>query len=726
MDKPKGAPFEPGVVARVAAGIRYAITGQRPDWFGPAAPLAPMAPPEVKGRAFDYPMGLNLQSTPRRDGMAGVDFATLRALADGYDLLRLVIETRKDQIEKLSWVIRPRIAKGRTASKAHIKRAVEAEQMLRSPDRIHSFPQWLRMAVEEVLVTDALTIYPRPTRGGGVYSLDLIDGTTIKPLIDQSGRPPAPPEAAYQQVIKGLPVGNFTRDELLYIKANPRVHKLYGYSPVEQIITTVNIALRRQTTQLSYFTEGNVPEALVGMPAEWTMDQIREFQNYWDSLLAGNAVQQRRMKFVPGEVAKAYVPTREPVIKDVFDEWLARVVCFAFSIPPTAFVAQVNRSVAETAMKQAMEEGILPLMQRLEWVFDRCLEVMGYADCDFAWDQSEDENPLQSAQVDALLVEKKIATVNEVRERRGWDPVAWGDEPPAPPPQLAPGADGREGKTKPETKPGTEGEDYDESQKAERPAWVKKVKRLAPARTNRPFVSARMAKLARAVHRELRAKAAECAAALDEFTGHAAKADDDDRARGEGFAASHDFGDWSGVEDAVSAYAAEVFEEAGRAAVVALGARVDGAKHEAMFEVVHDDAVRIAKRRAAALVKDIPKSTRDMLRGTVVEALKQGWSSDKLAAEIAKCPAFDAARSETIARTELAIANSEGYRAGLDASGVVIESKEWLLGEDDPCDECQGNADQGPIAYTETFQSGHAWTTAHPRCCCDIAVIPKE
>jgi hypothetical protein len=37
---------------------------------------------------------------------------------------------------------------------------------------------------------------------------------------------------------------------------------------------TVNIALRRQMHQLQYYTEGNVPEALIGVPEAWTPDQI--------------------------------------------------------------------------------------------------------------------------------------------------------------------------------------------------------------------------------------------------------------------------------------------------------------------------------------------------------------------------------------------------------------------------------------------------------------------
>jgi hypothetical protein len=101
------APVPAGVVQRVAAGLRYVVSGVTPnDWFGPSQPLPPQAPASVTGRAFDYPVGYNILARPR--SQEPVSFYQLRALADNYDLLRLIIETRKDQIEKLDWTLQQR------------------------------------------------------------------------------------------------------------------------------------------------------------------------------------------------------------------------------------------------------------------------------------------------------------------------------------------------------------------------------------------------------------------------------------------------------------------------------------------------------------------------------------------------------------------------------------------------------------------------------------------
>ena len=72
------------------------------------------------------------------------------------------------------------------------------------------------------------------------------------------------------------------------------------------------IALRRQLWQLDYFSEGSIPDALIGVPQGWTPDQIKQFQDYWDTEFAGDLARRRRAKFVPGDTASRVHQTKEP------------------------------------------------------------------------------------------------------------------------------------------------------------------------------------------------------------------------------------------------------------------------------------------------------------------------------------------------------------------------------------------------------------------------------
>jgi len=414
-----GKDIEPGIISRLAQGFRWAVTGEAPEsWFGPLEPLAPVAPESVAGRQFDYPAGYNLVTKPR--SAEPVSFEQLRGLADAYDLLRLVIETRKDQIAKMEWVIRPR--NGRNHSDPRI---AEVTDFFQHPDREHDWDGWLRMLVEDMLVIDAACLYPHRDLGGRVYALELIDGATIKRVLDERGRTPEAPAPAYQQVLKGLPAVDYARDELYYLPRNPRSHRVYGFSPVEQVVMTVNIALRRQMHQLQYYTEGNVPEALIGVPETWTPDQIGQFQQYWDALLEGDTAQRRHARFVPATISKSFIQTKEAGLKDEYDEWLARIVCFAFSVSPQALVKAMNRSTAETAHAQALQEGLMPLMRWVKSVVDRALrDGFGYDDLEFVWKEENPLDPMTQAKINQTYVAAGILTPNEVRAGLGLPPLS--------------------------------------------------------------------------------------------------------------------------------------------------------------------------------------------------------------------------------------------------------------------------------------------------------------
>ena len=406
-------PLPPSVFARLNAAARFVISGVAPNaWFGPSQPLPPMAPPDVKGRQFDYPFGANLNVAPR--STSAISFDELRGLANALPLLRTVIETRKDQIAGQSYTVRSR---GRGAADASA-RIGQALAFLAQPDRRHSFATWLRIVLEDMLVIDAATIYPRFSRSGALYSLDIIDGSTIAPLIGEDGRAPEPPDPAYQQVLHGVPAADFSAQELLYLPRNVRSHRLYGMSPVEQIALTINIALRRDAATLDYYNSGSVPDSFATLPKEWTADQIRSFQDYFDALMSGNSARRRMLKFMPAEFK--LIEARQPPLKDQYDEWLARIICYAFSVPVSPFITQVNRATSQTLRLQATQEGLVPLKAWVKALLDRVIQVhLGSPDLEFAWVGDDAIDPLQQAQTLQILVGAGIKTREEARAELG-------------------------------------------------------------------------------------------------------------------------------------------------------------------------------------------------------------------------------------------------------------------------------------------------------------------
>lgn len=401
--------------------------GTGADWFGPQNPMTPVAPPEVAGRQWDFPVGMNLATTPRT--FTPIGFHTLRTIADGWDILRLIIETRKDQLQRMNWQIKAKNPKQQDALSAKIKIATDFFQ---KPDGLNDWPDWLRMICEDLFVIDAPSIYCQRTRGGALYGLHPIDGATIIPRIDDWGRTPLPyvdvngaqiVPVAYQQILKGMPAIDYSATDLLYRPRNRRVHRAYGYSPVEQIIVTVNIALQRQSFLLDYYREGSVPDAIIGVPETWTPDQISTWQTYWDGLFVDNLAARRRAKFVPGAMKNSVYQTKEPELKNEFDNWLATIACYAFSVSQQAFQRMMNRATAGVAKATAEEEGLLPIMGWFKTLMDDLLLYeFNSPDLEFDWQQDEDVDQNEQATILTEYLKAGVKTINQVRQELGDDP----------------------------------------------------------------------------------------------------------------------------------------------------------------------------------------------------------------------------------------------------------------------------------------------------------------
>jgi Phage portal protein len=440
--------INPGVIARMTQGARDALKAINNAWFGPWQPLQPLAPTDpqagVVGRQYDYENGLNLNYVPR--STEPIDFDTLRALANNCDVLRAVIEARKDLLSGLDWVIRtrnlddgapsqvavPRPKRTKSgqvvnainsgASADQLERIKNITDFLQYPDRENSWDQWSRALHEEKFVIDAATVYRRRTRGGKLYALELMDGATIKPLITATGRRPVSPDPAFQQVLHGIPAVNYTREELLYMPKNVRVNHLYGYGPVEQILVTVNTAIRRSVFQLEFYREGSTPDAWVGLPPEWNLTQVKQFQKYMDSLLSGQLGERRKVRFMPGNFK--YQETKPFDLKDMYDEWLARIICFTFSVSPEPFVQHISRSSGQTSRNRALEEGLLPDQRWFKQLVDRVIrEDFGSTDLEFVYLEDREQDPSAQANIDVAYAKGAIKAIDEVRELRGLDPL---------------------------------------------------------------------------------------------------------------------------------------------------------------------------------------------------------------------------------------------------------------------------------------------------------------
>ncbi|HEX6819857.1 MAG TPA: phage portal protein [Ktedonobacterales bacterium] len=334
--------------------------------FAPGQPLTSvLAGHDGMPRQFTYRPGYNFSLRPR--GTEMTTFEQLRNLAALYDGIQLCERAYFDVLGRLELRVLPRtelLSDGEEASAPRWREpASRIEGFLESPDRTQDLRSWMVAFVRDLLEIDAVAIYNRTTRGGDLYALELVDGVTMKPLIDENGRPPLPPQPAYQQFLYGLPAGEYTLDELDYLRETARTESVYGLSRVERILLRVNQALRKQNFDLARFTDGVTPLGLIEPSAglAWTPDELETFERLFNGLLAGNDELRVRARVLPPGATFTSLRGDDPQI--AFDRFLLNVTVasFGLTMDELGFTDTSNRSVGESQQSVIYRRAVGPI-----------------------------------------------------------------------------------------------------------------------------------------------------------------------------------------------------------------------------------------------------------------------------------------------------------------------------------------------------------------------------
>jgi hypothetical protein len=267
------------------------------------------------------------------------------------------------------------------------------------------------------------------TLDGSIYAFDVVSGATINPLVDETGRFPMPPDPAYQQIMHGLPMVDFTMDELIYYPKNIRPFSpVYGYGPVQQLVMTIAIGLKMEQRDAYYFTSGTIPDALASVPDSWSGRQLAQFQAWFDSTMRGDLSKRSGgLRFVPGGMKN--IAIKEYGIKLEQWEWIARMICAAYHVSPQPYVPQQNRATAETALVEQEQEGLDPDKAWQKGLVDLILEHhLGHPELELAFTEDSKADILEQANADKILVSSGLRKINELRARDGLDPEEGGDD----------------------------------------------------------------------------------------------------------------------------------------------------------------------------------------------------------------------------------------------------------------------------------------------------------
>lgn len=338
--------------------------------FGPGMRLKP-APINIvrpdtqraEPRLWEFPVSWNLQI----DDTYHVPWKTLQDAAS-IPLFRKCIERRKS-ICQLDYAVTvdPRAIARESAITGQSDKDIESAIRKKYTSEISRVTDWLAMPdrkngldwagwgallMENRLKFDAACVYPRRTFGGDLFALEVIDGKTIKPLLDEYGGRPLPPYPAYQQILYGFPRGEFTADtvdvdgqtmvapgftpdQLLYKRSVYRSESPYGLSATEIALLDGMLWMRRFGWMLAEYTQGVMPASFLKTDGttDWTVEQWEDFQSLLNDHLSGNTAERHRFPLMPPGVEPVQAATIEERYRPDYDLLLIKLVAGDFGLP---------------------------------------------------------------------------------------------------------------------------------------------------------------------------------------------------------------------------------------------------------------------------------------------------------------------------------------------------------------------------------------------------------
>ena len=436
--------------------------------FGPGVPLVPAPLNTVRPdtgqqdpRRYAYPVSWNLS----RDMQRHTPWSLLIQAADKVDIIRRCIEVRKDEQTQQDWdfTLTKRALEAAGANTPQEKAALrekysakirELVEWWQTPDKTNGleFETWLSMALEEHFVLDALAIYPRLTYGGDLASLEVLDGSTIKPLLDTRGNRPVAPAPAFQQWLYGFPRGEYTdlgpsdswegdAGSLVYAVKTARTRSPYGLSTVEQALASADLWMHRQQWMRSEYTEGTLPTTWLTVDqaaGNMTPEQLRAWETVLNEFYRGSASDRHGLHLLPGGVSPVDTQDVSERYKPDYDEFLVKLVISHFNVDPMeiGFAPKgglggkgFSEGQQDTKYRQAIKPTNTFLSNIINQISRRYLDMPPELTHQFLGMEQEDE--ASADEVAAARTSSGRSTFNEDRDRQGMPRYEgeWADKP---------------------------------------------------------------------------------------------------------------------------------------------------------------------------------------------------------------------------------------------------------------------------------------------------------
>ncbi len=318
------------------------------------------------------------------------------------------------------------------------KRCYELEELLlhtghydqSKPHQTTGLGEFAKMFVFDSLAYDQAVMEIVPDGKGDPAYFAIVDASTIR-LLDPAVRDKMDSFAV--QVINGVIVQDFTRDELAFCVRNPRSGiKSFGYglSEVETLVKQITHFLWAIDFNSNFFRHGAATRGVLNFKGTLPDKQLRAFRRQWYSMVAGinnawrtpitNAEDLQWINMQMSNRDMEYSQFMDFLIKVVCSRYLIATEEVGFSYGNTGQTQSMGHAPIEEKLRASHDRGLRPLVR---WFFEQLNKhflakiAPDYEVVPVGLDDTsqEDEAELLTKQVASFM------TLDEAREVKGWE-----------------------------------------------------------------------------------------------------------------------------------------------------------------------------------------------------------------------------------------------------------------------------------------------------------------
>jgi HK97 family phage portal protein len=337
-------------------------------------------------------------------------------------IARRAINCIKDRVAGMRWRVQPRQGYALEAIRDGAARVRVLTDNFDAPNPDDSFRSMAEQVLEDIIVGGFGAIEVQASGDAGrPLLLWPVDGASIRMNVDWDG---SPQSRRYTQVNDQASGTNsqiqLDDDELIYIRLNPRTHTPFGLGRLEVAFETINSFLG------AHRFAGRLASNSVVQYALWLQDLTPEHHErlirWWQDEIEGTGKVPILSAESKPEVLRFGGGT-DADLRLQWQEFLLRIVADAFDLPPfyLGVDRDVNRSTAEEYNDLAFRQAIVPTARLLaEYLTrDAIAKKLGWSDLEFVFADVDTTDPLEEVQIQQILLETGVLTVNEVRRMRG-------------------------------------------------------------------------------------------------------------------------------------------------------------------------------------------------------------------------------------------------------------------------------------------------------------------